>query len=186
MAPGACGWRPGGPWSRHARPTLRGDHVGRVEVGEPLQDDVRELVRARRRRARASLGTRTTVIPAARAARTPLSESSTTRQSAGSAPSRRAASRYTSGAGLPCATSSDETTISNSVGKAGRRERGIDDRPVGRRGDRDRVVRGDPSGGLDRAVDGRGALPAIALDDAVDDRPLDRLGRQVEVGGGRA
>jgi hypothetical protein len=40
-----------------------------------------------------AFGTRTTRIPAARAANTPLSESSTTRQLAGSIPIRSAASR---------------------------------------------------------------------------------------------
>ena len=41
----------------------------------------------------AALGTRTTAIPAARPARTPLSESSTTRQRSGAIPIRAAARR---------------------------------------------------------------------------------------------
>ena len=52
-------------------------------------------------------------MPAALAARTPLRESSTTSADAGDTARRLATSRYTSGAGLPCATSSDETTTSN-------------------------------------------------------------------------
>jgi hypothetical protein len=59
------------------------------------------------------LGTSTVVMPAARAARNPFSESSITSVAAGSAPSRRAASRKTSGSGLPWATSSDDTTARN-------------------------------------------------------------------------
>lgn len=52
-------------------------------------------------------------IPAAWAAAAPGAASSRTTQSAGAAPNRRAASRKTSGAGLPRATSSAETTVRN-------------------------------------------------------------------------
>src|SRR5438093_691513 len=48
-------------------------------------------------------------MPAECAARMPLPESSTAAHRTGSTSSRRAASRYTSGAGLPRSTSSDET-----------------------------------------------------------------------------
>ena len=57
-------------------------------------------------------GTCTTVIPAARAAMAPTSLSSKAKQRAGSIPSRRAASRYTSGAGLGLGTSLRVTTMS--------------------------------------------------------------------------
>src|SRR5215470_1646369 len=57
------------------------------------------------------LGLATKTIPAAAAARRPFVESSTAAASAGSTPSRRVAVRYTSGAGLPAATSSPETVI---------------------------------------------------------------------------
>ena len=50
-------------------------------------------------------------IPAACAAAAPGAASSRTTHRAGRAPSRRAASRNTSGAGLPRATSSAETTV---------------------------------------------------------------------------
>jgi hypothetical protein len=51
-------------------------------------------------------GTRNGVIPAANAALIPWSESSITTHSPGSRPSRAAASRKMSGAGLPCTISS--------------------------------------------------------------------------------
>src|SRR3954451_3077516 len=54
-------------------------------------------------------GTALTGIPADAAARIPLLESSIATQPSGAAPRPRAAARYTSGAGLPRATSSDET-----------------------------------------------------------------------------
>jgi TrmH family RNA methyltransferase len=54
-------------------------------------------------------GIATTRIPAPRALRMPLCESSTAAQRPASTPSRRAASRYTSGDGFPRATSSEET-----------------------------------------------------------------------------
>src|SRR4051812_18871950 len=50
--------------------------------------------------------TSTTIIPAAVADRTPRSASSNATHLSGGTPSRRAASRKTSGAGLPWATSS--------------------------------------------------------------------------------
>lgn len=53
-------------------------------------------------------------MPAARAARTPRSESSTTTHACGATPSRLAASRNTSGAGLPRATSTPDTIVANS------------------------------------------------------------------------
>ena len=53
-------------------------------------------------------------MPAAFAERMPLWESSTAPHRAGSAPSRRAASRYTSGDGLPRGTSCDETAATKS------------------------------------------------------------------------
>ena len=55
------------------------------------------------------LGIATTRIPAARALRMPLCESSTAAQRSAATPRRRAASRYTSGDGFPRATSSEET-----------------------------------------------------------------------------
>ena len=55
------------------------------------------------------LGIATTRNPAARALRMPLCESSTAAQRSGEKPSRRAASRYTSGDGFPRETSSEET-----------------------------------------------------------------------------
>jgi hypothetical protein len=51
----------------------------------------------------------TTRRPAATAERMPLAESSIATAAAGSTPSRRVASRYTSGDGLPRATSSELT-----------------------------------------------------------------------------
>src|SRR4051794_24298463 len=59
-------------------------------------------------------GIATTNIPAPRAERIPASESSTAAARSGATASRRAASRYTSGAGFPRATSSDETVARNS------------------------------------------------------------------------
>ncbi len=59
----------------------------------------------------ATYGIATQRIPAAYAAAAPGAASSRTTQRAGSAPNRRAASRKTSGAGLPRATSSAETTV---------------------------------------------------------------------------
>ena len=53
-------------------------------------------------------------MPAPRAARTPRSESSTTTHASGATPSRLAASRNTSGAGLPRATSTPDTVVWNS------------------------------------------------------------------------
>ena len=64
-------------------------------------------------------GTMIGVMPAASAARTPGSESSSTRQCRRAAPSRYAAARKMSGAGLPCATSSPPT----SAAKRGKRPR---------------------------------------------------------------
>src|SRR3954469_649047 len=61
----------------------------------------------------AALGTATTVMPAAAAERSPFEESSIATQVSGPISSRRAASRYTSGAGLPRGTSSEETTAAN-------------------------------------------------------------------------
>jgi hypothetical protein len=55
-----------------------------------------------------------TCRPAAAADRSPLLESSTATAWAGGTPSRSATVRYTSGAGLPCATSSVDTVAANS------------------------------------------------------------------------
>src|SRR3954464_1816189 len=57
----------------------------------------------------ARIGTATTAMPAAAPARSPLLAAPTATPRAGSTPSRRAASRKTSGAGLPRATSSLDT-----------------------------------------------------------------------------
>ena len=60
-----------------------------------------------------SVGTATTTHPAASAARTPVMESSSARHRPGGTPSRRAASRYGSGSGLPRRTSLPHTTTGN-------------------------------------------------------------------------
>ena len=57
--------------------------------------------------------TATTRIPAAFAAATPVGVSSTARHLDGSTPSRRAASRYPSGAGFIRGTSSQHTTAAS-------------------------------------------------------------------------
>jgi len=54
-----------------------------------------------------------TAMPAAAAERSPFDESSTAAQEAGDTPSRRATVRYTSGAGLPRASSSVDRTAPN-------------------------------------------------------------------------
>ena len=54
-------------------------------------------------------------MPAVFAETTPAGESSTARQRAGLRPRRRAAARYTSGAGLPCGSSSAEQRTSMST-----------------------------------------------------------------------
>src|SRR5689334_7359263 len=59
-------------------------------------------------------GIASTRIPAAAAERIPLCESSTAAQRTAATPSRRAASRYTSGAGFPRGTSSDDTVTRKS------------------------------------------------------------------------
>jgi len=58
-------------------------------------------------------GTAMTASPAAAAERSPLEESSTAAHDCGSTPSNRATVRYTSGAGLPRASSSVDRTAAN-------------------------------------------------------------------------
>ena len=67
----------------------------------------------------------------------------------------RAASRKTSGAGLPRPTSSDETVASNDACEARRVEDGVDHAAVRRRREREAERLREPRDGVDRAVDER-------------------------------
>ena len=71
------------------------------------------------------------------------------------APRRRAASKKTSGAGLPRATSSDETVVSKNRASPASRRDGVDQRAVGRGCERQAERAGEPLDGFDRAVDER-------------------------------
>ena len=80
------------------------------------------------------------------------------RRSAGSTSILRAASRNTSGAGLPRPTSSEETQTLEDPIPSGGLHHPVDDRLVGGRGERERPARGDPVDRLLGAGDQRQAL----------------------------
>ena len=144
----------------------------------------RQLVRASRSARRRRRAPRRPAGSAGSAARSPPSqqraprvmpfvESSTATHGSGSTPSRRAASRYTSGAGLPRATSSDESVTAKQPGEPRQLQEQVDDLPVRRRGEPERPARGEPLDRLDRPVDQRQAL-AVDLLEARHDRVRDR------------
>src|SRR3954451_22224848 len=92
-------------------------------------------------------------MPAAAAERRPLLESSIATQLAGSTPSSRAAARYTSGAGLPRSTSSEETVTR----KASAKPASSSTRSITSRFDDDASPSGQRGGGARTGVDAPGS-----------------------------
>ena len=123
-------------------------------------------------------GTARTVIPAACAARMPLWESSTAAAWLASTPRRRAASRKTSGAGLPRPTCSGGHPGLEAPAQAGSPHEQLDHLRVGRGGDAERPARGHAPDRVLCAGEPRQPLP-VALEQPFDDRVGDRLGRHV-------
>ena len=118
-------------------------------------------------------------MPAALPARTPLSESSTTRQRPGSTPKPDGRGPVDVRRRLAPGDFVRGHDRAHHVGDAERLHRRRDDPGVGRRGDRHRAGRGDAAyvGGC--VVDHRCGSGGIQADDAVDDRRLDLCRGQV-------
>ena len=182
LAP-ATGWAGDGSPPSRPRPSRQPPATTcRRELVEPAEDDVRAPRAPPRRAGTRGWGSRS--CAARRRARRGCRCGSPRcrRPRAGSTPIRRAASRNTSGAGLPRATSSLRDPGAEDLAPARGRHHVLDDLLVGGGRERERPARGDPRDGRLGAGQQRQRLVVGAqhvLHDAVGD--LRRLERHAEL-----
>ncbi len=125
-------------------------------------------------------GTRTTVIPAARPASTPLRESSTTRQRVGRDPQPPGSLQVDVRGGLAGRDVVRGDDDPEALRQPDRAERGTDHCRIGRGCDRGGDRGRDPSGRLDGTGHARCRFASVLLDHGVHDGPLDLGGREVK------